>query len=295
MIFLKTLDYQMKSESKKSTGRRDGGPYVRTTTDVPFDNKFGAMTSIEYAIDESLDIKEENVQDPGTSIVQKRNETYKSKFYTVNIREGDICYSNPKVQSPRKLEIQKSKLGIKYTCNICARSYARNSSLTAHKKFECGVMPQFSCKFCGQLFKRKSHMNEHIDQVHHKISSTKPVLMHKCDKCSRSYIWPTHLARHRRLVHAAVKPQFICDFCGYKTNTKCNLVTHMNSRHSQTTESKHICNICARNYRSASGLYQHKRIEHAVLKPQFNCAICEFKTKRKDYLSNHITAKHFHI
>ncbi|XP_033231820.1 zinc finger protein 257-like [Belonocnema kinseyi] len=263
-----------KDESKTSTGRLVNAPQSCTSTHISSDNKSAIKTLIEYDVDETLEIKEEIIQGKETTTGQKLNKTNESKFCTVYIREDDISQALPK----------------RHTCEKCGRTYKTKYHMNYHQKFECGVMPQFSCDFCNQLFKRKSVMNAHVRRIHHKTKSK--TLNYKCEKCSRSYNWLGSLTRHKTLVHAVEKPQFICDFCGHKSNRKCNLVKHITSRHSQTFKSRNKCDICSRNYLSLSGLYQHKRIEHAALKPQFNCAICDFKTKRKDYLSNHITAKH---
>ncbi|XP_033209230.1 zinc finger protein 502-like [Belonocnema kinseyi] len=163
-------------------------------------------------------------------------------------------------------EISEPNPEIKYKCKKCTRIYKNKSYLNYHEKYECGVMPQFTCKFCGHLFKRNSHMNEHIDQVHQNTSSTKSVLlMHKCDICPRSYIWRTHLSRHKRLVHAAVKPQFICDCCGYKSDQKSNLAKHMTTVHSQISRTRHGCDQCLRSYTCLRGLNRHKRVHHAIV------------------------------
>ncbi|XP_033231862.1 zinc finger protein 189-like [Belonocnema kinseyi] len=75
---------QSKSKSKKYT-RGHGGPYFYITTDISSDNYSDAMTIIEYDIDESLEIKEEIVQD------QRSN--CKSKKFS-GIRRPDVTLDN---------------------------------------------------------------------------------------------------------------------------------------------------------------------------------------------------------
>ncbi|XP_033210169.1 zinc finger Y-chromosomal protein-like [Belonocnema kinseyi] len=135
-------------------------------------------------------------------------------------------------------------------------------------------------------------MRRHIGLVHlesnFKVSQTR----HSCDICSRSYIWPSDLSRHKRLAHASLIPQFACDICVYKTNQKRNLFKHISARHSQAFNLRHKCDKCSRSYRSSCGLSEHKRLEHAAVIPQFFCDVCEYKTKRKNMLSRHIIACH---
>ncbi|XP_033208888.1 zinc finger protein 540-like [Belonocnema kinseyi] len=192
----------------------------------------GAKTFIQYDIDETLEIKEEFIQDPETITVHEGNKSNKSAFCTIYIKEDDTLKAKPKLQITKKQEFHKSEQEMKYTCKKCARAYKHKQTLTFHQKFECGVMPQFSCKLCGKLFKRKYDMNAHVHRMHHKSDSIKSVLVHNCDQCSQSYTCPISLNQHKRLKHAVVKPKFICDFCGYKTNRKAILVKHVAARHS---------------------------------------------------------------
>ncbi|XP_033231825.1 zinc finger protein 718-like [Belonocnema kinseyi] len=222
---------KFKCKSKRSTERQDVGSNSCTTTYLFSGNKSGAKTLIEYDSDETLEIKEEVIQDPTTIICQKGNQANESKFCTFYIRADNFLEVTRKPKTLKKQKSQESKPNKKYTCNKCARSYARKGTLTAHQKFECGVSPQFRCEFCGKLFKWKSDMNVHVDRVHRKKRPTTSILMHKCDKCSQSYRFSGSLNRHKRLEHAAVKPQFSCDVCEYKSKRKSNLSSHIILKH----------------------------------------------------------------
>ncbi|XP_033231818.1 zinc finger protein 69-like [Belonocnema kinseyi] len=182
---------------------------------------------MEYHVDETLEIKEEIILDQDTITHQKRNTTNEHKLCTVNIREADIFAAKCKLLALKEEEIQEKK----YICKKCVQTYKYKTSLIFHQKFECDVMPQFSCKFCSQPFKRKSHMNEHIVQVHHKTSLKKSVLTYKCDKCLRSFSYIRGLFQHKRLIHAAIKSEFACDYCSYKSKQKVNLSKHITSKH----------------------------------------------------------------
>ncbi|XP_033231832.1 zinc finger protein 595-like [Belonocnema kinseyi] len=225
------LDQHTKSQEKKSSGRPVGESSSCTTTFISSDNNYGAKYLIEYENDESLDIKEELIQDQGTIPAPKQNKTNQSKFCTVYIRADDILEATSKSQTLKKEKIQKSEQEKKHTCEKCARSYKWKRDLNRHLKYECDVNPQFTCNFCGKLFRRKSHMNGHIVQVHQKIDSKKSVLMHKCDKCFRSYASLKTLNRHKRLDHAEIKQKFTCHYCGCKMKEKSNLSKHIIRQH----------------------------------------------------------------
>ena len=76
----------------------------------------------------------------------KRNPKYGTKSCTVDIRKEDFLavYKNHRVK--REMEIQESRKDPeKYQCEMCARNYKWKSNLSAHKKYECAVTPQFKC------------------------------------------------------------------------------------------------------------------------------------------------------
>ncbi|XP_033231837.1 zinc finger protein 493-like [Belonocnema kinseyi] len=190
------------------------------------------IIEIEYIIDEALEIKEEIMEDQENTS-QKRSQKHESKWYTVNIKGTDNFTFDEKLLTYNKKKIQESKQGLenKHKCEKCARSYKYRQDLDRHKKFECGVMPQFKCKFCEKRFKQNSALTTHILGVHQKAK--KSALIYKCDKCPRSYTWLNALYRHKQAEHAAVKPEFICAYCGHKTNQKYSLASHIYSRHSK--------------------------------------------------------------
>ncbi|KAF6203301.1 hypothetical protein GE061_003719 [Apolygus lucorum] len=51
-------------------------------------------------------------------------------------------------------------------CERCQRSYQTVSSLNAHKKYICGVDPQFECRICSKKFKQKGSLKMHLAQIH---------------------------------------------------------------------------------------------------------------------------------
>ncbi|XP_033231833.1 zinc finger protein 765-like [Belonocnema kinseyi] len=281
-----------KRGSKKSSARQGAGSYSRSTTFISPVNKYEAKTFIEYDFDETLEIKEEILQDSETIKVQKRNQSNKSKFCTVYIKEDDILDLKPKTQTPKKQRIKKPEQGKKHTCNTCARTYKLKQTLNFHQKFECGVIPQFSCEFCHKQFTQKCSMNRHIGHFHRKPSVTKAVLMYKCDKCSRSYTSLYSLNQHKRIEHGAVKPQFFCDVCGYKSNQKSNLSKHITFLHTQSPKTSYKCDKCTRSYKSSDSLNRHKRLEHSAVKTRFICDCCNYQSNLKCSLSKHITSRH---
>lgn len=51
-------------------------------------------------------------------------------------------------------------------CDQCGKSYKHKSTLNAHKKYECGVEPKFTCNICFKKFKVKSNYKAHYIVMH---------------------------------------------------------------------------------------------------------------------------------
>lgn len=86
---------------------------------------------------------------------------------------------------------------------------------------------QFSCDRCDYKTNDEAELSKHITSRHLQSSTRR----YNCDKCSRSYTWLRDLSRHKRLKHASVIPHFICDYCGFETDQKSCLLTHVTGRH----------------------------------------------------------------
>lgn len=65
-----------------------------------------------------------------------------------------------KVPESRRKEFRDSEG--KYVCNRCGKSYKATTSLSRHKRLECGVMPCEICPICDRRFKHKFVLNSHI-------------------------------------------------------------------------------------------------------------------------------------
>ncbi|KAG7205762.1 hypothetical protein KM043_007711 [Ampulex compressa] len=50
----------------------------------------------------------------------------------------------------------------KYVCNKCGNTYKAITSLSRHKRLECGVLPCEVCPICDRRFKHKFVLNSHV-------------------------------------------------------------------------------------------------------------------------------------
>ncbi|XP_033209818.1 zinc finger protein 718-like [Belonocnema kinseyi] len=238
-----------------------------------------------------MTIKDEIIFDDRETTIRTCNERYEPKL-CVYIKKDIFPTNQLPIRKEKKIQESELESYKKYKCEKCARTYKKKQSLVTHKKFECDVVPQFGCKLCDKRFKRKFHVNAHVNRVHHNANSNKSELRHKCNMCPRSYTLLRNLSQHKHVEHAAVKTRFICDYCGYKTKWKSHLSTHITVSHLKTSKPRHNCNKCSRSYASVHGLNRHKSIEHALVVRKFICDFCGFKTNLKSSLSRHIIASH---
>ncbi|XP_033231789.1 zinc finger protein 468-like [Belonocnema kinseyi] len=193
------------SEPKNSIGKRDGGLYFFVKNHISSGTSSNANYLIEYDNDETLEIKEEIIED---------------------IKEDNTFAAKNKEQ-----RIEEPKLVKKYKCEKCARCYTHEGNLKKHKKYECNVRPQFNCKFCDKKFTRMFGLRRHVGFIHVKKDVRTPQSRHNCDKCSRTYRFLSGLNRHQNLEHAVLKPEFTCYICDYKTKRKDYLSGHITSKH----------------------------------------------------------------
>lgn len=69
-------------------------------------------------------------------------------------------------RAPRKslktnCDIQKGRDG-KYACSTCGKAYKAATSLSRHKRLECGVQPSEICPICNRRFRHKFVLTSHI-------------------------------------------------------------------------------------------------------------------------------------
>ncbi|XP_029162023.1 zinc finger protein 2-like [Nylanderia fulva] len=75
-----------------------------------------------------------------------------------NQQRFDETYKTSTARASRK----KSTDGIKYECNRCGKTYKATTSLSRHKRLECGVVPCEVCPICGRRFKHRFVLNAHV-------------------------------------------------------------------------------------------------------------------------------------
>ena len=53
-----------------------------------------------------------------------------------------------------------------FPCPRCGRRYKRKDSVTTHLRFECGILPQFTCPVCQHKVSHRRYIQKHIARKH---------------------------------------------------------------------------------------------------------------------------------
>jgi len=80
-------------------------------------------------------------------------------------------FINPTIYKPRNIRKKNLSDG-KYECNRCGKTYKATTSLSRHKRLECGVLPCEVCPICGRRFKHRFVLNAHVTSCERRLNQT---------------------------------------------------------------------------------------------------------------------------
>ena len=148
--------------------------------------------------------------------------------------------------------------GVRLLCALCDKHYKWQSHLNEHMWEKHGVC--FACPECGSQFGKKQELYLHMNDVHETNMET----CRMCEKIFKTFgLYKAHMKNiHNTLIQ---QKQINVKKCGFMTSSKYDLQNHILKDHISTME----CN---------SGL--------AI------CKDCDYVTKRKDTLREHVQTKH---
>ncbi|XP_023316718.1 zinc finger protein 883-like [Trichogramma pretiosum] len=98
-----------------------------------------------------------------------------------------------------------------------------------------------------------------------------------CNLCNKSFTRKQSRTRHK-LKYIGKKP-YPCDLCNNSYDYERNLKRHMRTH---TKKKPYTCPECGQQFSTFDEMINHRLIH------PFKCRLCEYATRRKDWLSNHM-------
>uniref|UniRef100_A0A8C6VMH2 Zinc finger protein 574 n=1 Tax=Naja naja TaxID=35670 RepID=A0A8C6VMH2_NAJNA len=162
-------------------------------------------------------------------------------------------------EPPEASEQPEDKQEIIPLALICSVG-SSGASLSRHQRFAHKMERRHKCLTCGKMFKKKSHMRNHL------LTHTGERPYH-CKECGKSFNSPANLQRHR-LTHTGERP-YRCDICQKCFTQSSTLQQHLlvHSRHYP-----YKCQECGSVFHRPYRLLMH-RYHHTGEYP-YKCQTC---------------------
>lgn len=140
----------------------------------------------------------------------------------------------------RPLPLTSPPNPVTFECFICKKQFKMRNYLRNHMKIHIEIR-EYQCEKCSFASKTRCYLKQHIRYVHEKKK-----YVHKCNICSRSFIYKYLCDRHVRLKHSN-NETFQCFTCGSVFSTEIKLKKHERDIHYSIK--KHSCPDCGKLFK----------------------------------------------
>lgn len=149
-----------------------------------------------------------------------------------------------------------------FPCSICGKLFKRRTHLQNHLKTHTGKKP-FSCRICKRAFPVKANLTAHLSRH----NGMKP---HPCLFCKKMFSDKKDRNLHLG-VHTKEKPYF-CRQCRmtFSSVQGLNVYERVHSKHVKS----HVCEFCGKSFAWHCYLHNHKKIHNKSLSNSVKCLFC---------------------
>lgn len=239
---------------------------IRMKKELQESQKSQAYIEKEYKqCEKELKLKTEEVIKLNSEIKDlKQIVNLRSDIRNMNITEGDECDFEP-WESKEKTQEQKCQDESK--CQVCEKSFKKNSELVEHMKSQHGSKEELNCKICKFQASSNFQLRKHM-KMKHTI---------KCDYCGESFDRDDDLIDHIRDKHCEPDEEFNCEGCDFQTNDNAHLRKHIEIKHEIR------CKLCGNKYNQKEELMDHRKSQHPEAVAQckkYALNICDFSAEK---------------
>ncbi|XP_055842587.1 zinc finger protein 91-like [Episyrphus balteatus] len=259
--------------------------YVSTIKEIQDVIKPESDEEEDGGVDFGNDNSEDAINFPDTETIQPVKAEIDETDTQINSMEISTISTHEKTKEKKqkvtskkdKIKISKEKKPInperRFQCEICEKSFKRNSHLKQHLLCHTKVKP-YECTICHKKFGRTDNLRVHMSSHGKK--------QFECDSCERSFGQAYLLKRHKEQTHSEEKP-YLCSECGQRFVRNGDLAVHMR-RH--TGEKPYKCQYCNKGFTRSTEVYVHERYHTGEKKHV--CNICGKAFQRPYNLVVHV-------
>ncbi|KAI4482929.1 hypothetical protein M0802_013592 [Mischocyttarus mexicanus] len=145
----------------------------------------------------------------------------------------------------------------KYICNRCGKTYKALTSLSRHRRLECGVVPCEVCPICDRRFKHRFVLNSHVVGCQRRLG-------HIMQKKSDSPYMPDDREEYLSSIEEDPLSDVKCKFdnIGDPSSTLSSSSTvNQRNENTQSDDQQYLCGECGKGYKTMSNLMRHQRYE----------------------------------
>ena len=188
-------------------------------------------------------------------------------------------HSGSNVKLNKTVEDSKYSITRTYNCHICNMSFNSTITWNSHLLGHCEVN-SVNLKVDFGNPNKTNAVNMPTN-----TSSPKIVMMHKCEKCNKSFdvlmTWKRHMLKHSEM------KSYTCSICG-KTLTTLTGIRHHLLLH--TDEKSYKCELCEKSFTHKTSFTRHKLL-HRGEKP-YTCDECDKSFTHRVSLNRHFMLCH---